>query len=104
MCQATSADSPISSTSTCLVRALRIVRPGRVPYPLCADNKLASLPPNIGALVKIQRLFLHQNHFIALPSSIGRLRSLVQFYLHCTSSFTLGRPAPSRQYSSYLCR
>lgn len=53
--------------------------------PACSDFsecQLAALPPEIGALTRLQRLDLHSNKLSTLPPSISQLRRLDHLSLH----------------------
>jgi len=46
------------------------------------DNRIATLPPEIGQLRQLQYLFLHANQLSSLPAEIGQLVELQQLFLH----------------------
>ncbi|KIC77215.1 hypothetical protein DB41_CQ00010, partial [Neochlamydia sp. TUME1] len=53
------------------------------------NNQLTTLPASIGQLSQLQRLYLHNNQLTSLPETIGQLSQLQRLYLYTNNLNTL---------------
>lgn len=81
-CRALGVSGARWGTCDCCALLLSVGLPPQPPGRDLSECQLASLPPEIGALTRLQRLDLHSNKIPTLPPTISALARLDRLSLH----------------------